>query len=109
LGIDGGVEVCSDVGGERDVTSTEGEPGRDMLSVKPEELEPGEGGSSGGGWEGGGRTKWKVREAIWIWELRAICDQKESKKRTKVRTAHPKPPYYRSVTKRYPPRHRFAQ
>jgi hypothetical protein len=69
LGIDGGVEVCSDVGGERDVTSTEGEHGRDMLSVEPEELEPGEGGSFGG-WDGGGRTKWKVREAIWIWELR---------------------------------------
>ena len=45
-----------------EVMSTEGE--RALLT---EDWELGEGVSSGAG--GGGRTKWKVRDAICIWDL----------------------------------------
>lgn len=47
--------------GDREVISTEGERGRPAAA---EDCEDGDGESSGTA--GGGRTKWKVRDAIWI-------------------------------------------
>lgn len=70
----GGEHGGMEEGGEMDVTSrevmsTEGERGR----CSTEECELGEGESSGGA-GGGGRTKWNVREAIWICDLSTMSN-----------------------------------
>lgn len=53
-----------------DVMSREGDRGRLL-----DDCELGDGVSSGGG--GGGRTKWNVRDAIWIWDLENMRRQTE--------------------------------
>lgn len=58
----GGDSEGNEEGGEYVVISTEGE-----RALLPEDWELGEGESSGGA--GGGRMKWKVREAICICDL----------------------------------------
>lgn len=61
----GGDSDGREEGGEYEVISTEGERAR-----LPEDCELGDGESSGGA--GGGRIKWKVREAICICDLSAM-------------------------------------
>ena len=89
-----------------EVMSTEGE--RALLT---EDWELGEGVSSGAG--GGGRTKWKVRDAICIWDLQDhnSCQQLpvNTFSRRWGRTFLPKEPVFRRQTRRRPPRRRCGQ
>jgi hypothetical protein len=97
--------VCDgcDDGGDIDVISREGERARLL-----EDCELGEGVSSGGG--GGGRTKWNVRDAICIWDLREPRVSLENIFGFgSAQTFHQAELVSRSPTTPRQPKHRFSQ
>ena len=94
----GGDSDGREEGGEYVVMSTEGD-----LARFPEDSELGDGESSGGA--GGGRTKWKVRDAICICELGELS-ARHMRRMEKGRTGHSEEPCYHFLTKHHPPTRR---
>ena len=102
-GEQGGIEEGGEIEAtSRDVMSTDGERRR----LPAEEWELGEGESSGGGTAGGGRMKWKVRDAICICDLRRTDEGNTTLLTTVVLTCHLEGPDCHCLTRpRRPKRH----
>ena len=100
-GAGGGEHDGIEEGRDREVMSTEGDRGR----LPEEEWELGDGESSGAG--GGGRMKWKVREAICIWDLLANLKGADERNEDR-RTYRLRGPYSHCQTRHHRPKRHFG-